>query len=146
MLVGAVALAAWAPGPVATQIGAQEGDVRQRVVDLTNAERMRAGLAPLRSDPRLTTASRRYADFQAQGDCTGHFCDGSPADRARRAGYPSEYVGENWAGGYQTPEEVVGGWMASEGHRANILKPDYQAIGVGMARRRVRHHLGPALW
>lgn len=40
-------------------------------------------------------------------------------------------IGENIGGGYQTPEEVVDGWMHSEGHRKNILHPDFTELGVG---------------
>ena len=40
-------------------------------------------------------------------------------------------AGENIAAGYSTPALVVHGWMNSEGHRANILNPNYNYIGVG---------------
>ena len=39
--------------------------------------------------------------------------------------------GENIAWGQKTPEEVMKGWMNSEGHRANILNKNYTSIGVG---------------
>ena len=38
--------------------------------------------------------------------------------------------GENLAFGYLTPRDVVGGWMNSPGHRANILKEGITIIGV----------------
>ncbi len=41
------------------------------------------------------------------------------------------YAGENIAAGYQTPAQVVDGWMHSEGHRANILNPNFKKLGVG---------------
>jgi uncharacterized protein YkwD len=43
-------------------------------------------------------------------------------------------VGENlaWAGGTQsTPRAIVAAWMASPGHRANVLHPRYTEIGLG---------------
>lgn len=40
-------------------------------------------------------------------------------------------AGENIAGGYQTPEEVMEGWMNSAGHRENILNENYNHIGIG---------------
>ena len=40
-------------------------------------------------------------------------------------------AGENIAYGYQTPEQVVQGWMNSEGHRKNILSSSFTKIGVG---------------
>ena len=39
--------------------------------------------------------------------------------------------GENIAAGQQTPEEVVTAWMNSEGHRKNILNPNFTKLGVG---------------
>lgn len=47
------------------------------------------------------------------------------------AGVFYQTAGENIAVGYKTPEQVVAGWMNSEGHRKNILNPKFTAIGVG---------------
>ena len=41
-------------------------------------------------------------------------------------------MGENIAAGYRSPEAVVEGWMASTGHRENILSVRYTEIGVGV--------------
>ncbi len=38
---------------------------------------------------------------------------------------------ENVAAGYRTPADVVKAWMNSEGHRANILNPDLEYLGIG---------------
>jgi uncharacterized protein YkwD len=43
-------------------------------------------------------------------------------------------AGENIAYGQRTPEEVMNAWMNSSGHRANILNPSYNQIGVGVAK------------
>jgi uncharacterized protein YkwD len=43
-------------------------------------------------------------------------------------------VGENIAGGYPSVRAACGGWMASSGHRENILDPEYAYIGSGYAR------------
>lgn len=41
-------------------------------------------------------------------------------------------VGENVAYGYATGRSVVNdGWMNSDGHRANILNPDFRLMGIG---------------
>ena len=40
--------------------------------------------------------------------------------------------GENIAWGQKTPEQVMNGWMNSDGHRANILNKNYTTIGVGL--------------
>ena len=40
-------------------------------------------------------------------------------------------AGENIAWGQKTPEAVMNAWMNSEGHRANILNPNFKKLGVG---------------
>ncbi len=42
--------------------------------------------------------------------------------------------GENIAAGQQTADEVMNAWMNSEGHRKNILNPDYTSLGVGLVQ------------
>ena len=49
----------------------------------------------------------------------------------KKYGITYRYAGENIAMGQRTPEEVVKAWMNSEGHRKNILSPNYNYIGVG---------------
>ena len=43
-------------------------------------------------------------------------------------------VGENVAYGYPSGSAVIGGWMGSSGHRANILNSSYRLLGVGAVR------------
>jgi uncharacterized protein YkwD len=47
-------------------------------------------------------------------------------------------AGENIATGYTTPESVVDAWMASPGHCANILDPQYREVGTGVVNRMIR--------
>ena len=53
------------------------------------------------------------------------------ANAMRKAGAPRAATGENAAWGETTPEKVVADWMASEGHRANILDPEAHKMSVG---------------
>ncbi|MFJ9536128.1 CAP domain-containing protein [Streptomyces sp. NPDC101225] len=105
------------------------------VVDLTNRERARAGLPPLTADAVLTTAAQAHsADMVARAFYAHTSPDGSePWDRAAAAGARRRSIGENIACGQRSPAEVVEGWMNSPGHRANILKPDFTHIGIGLA-------------
>lgn len=109
-------------------------DPASAVVALTNAERAKAGCRPLRVDKRLATAARAHsADMAAHGYFDHDSLDGaSPWTRMLDAGYPAPGA-ENIAKGYATAAAVVGGWMDSPGHRANILDCGLRAIGVGMA-------------
>lgn len=106
----------------------------KKVVELTNAERTKAGLNPLKSD-NATLAKMARAKSQDMSD--KNYFDhqsptyGSPFDMMKKYGISYRTAGENIAAGQKTPEEVVQGWMNSPGHRANILNGDFTTIGVG---------------
>lgn len=107
-----------------------------RVLELTNAERQNAGLAPLSLNSQLADSAQSYSQVLAGSGCFDHTCGPIPsiADRDGQAGYTGwTSLGENIAGGYSTPEAVVAGWMASTGHRKNILSPEFTEIGIGVA-------------
>ena len=55
-------------------------------------------------------------------------------DRARQARYTFSLVGENIAAGQTSISQVMQGWMASPGHRKNILNGTYRHIGAAVAR------------
>lgn len=100
----------------------------QRVLDLVNIERRKAGVKPLvLSDELMRAAAVRSQEVTKVFSHTRP--DGTPfSSIVSRHG---RRIGENIGGGYQTPEEVVDGWMHSEGHRKNILHPDFTELGVG---------------
>jgi uncharacterized protein YkwD len=103
------------------------------VVYLVNVERA-SRCGPLAVDGRLATAAQRHSDDMAAHDYFSHTSlnGDTLADRARAAGFTGGTLGENIAAGQRTPEDVMAAWMASEGHRANILNCDYTVIGVGL--------------
>ena len=106
-----------------------------RVLELTNNERQKSGLRPLTLSAELNNAAQKYSLVLATSGCFDHICGPIPnfADRAGQAGYTGwTALAENIAAGYPTPEAVLNGWMASAGHRANILSPQYAEIGIGM--------------
>src|SRR5438552_17418294 len=118
----------------AAPAGATDG-FSARVLDLTNAERQKAGLGPLLLNDQLTSAAQVYSQVLASSGCFQHTCGPVPdfADRDGQAGYTGwSSIGENIAAGYATPEEVVAGWMASPRHRANILSASFTEIGIGV--------------
>ncbi|MBW4668621.1 MAG: pre-peptidase C-terminal domain-containing protein [Cyanomargarita calcarea GSE-NOS-MK-12-04C] len=104
-----------------------------RVIELTNAERAKAGLKPVSFNSKLSSAAQAHSEEMATCDYFSHTGTSgcSVSDRVQNCGYEYSYVGENIAAGYVTPEEVVQGWMSSPGHRANILNANYQEVGIG---------------
>lgn len=116
-------------------IGIARADFESDVIDLVNLEREAEGLHPLSYDAQLTTAARGHSeDMGLQGYFSHDSLDGRKFyTRILDAGYSYSYSGENIAAGYPDPAAVVDGWMASPGHRANILEPNFCDIGVGYA-------------
>ncbi len=111
------------------------------VIRLTNAERAKHGLWPLRKNTPLTQAARGHAQDMIAHDFASHRGSNgsSSADRARAAGYQpygwgAAYVGENIAAGVHTPADAVNAWLNSPAHKANMLRPEYREIGVGMVK------------
>ena len=111
--------------------------VTTAIVTLTNEERVRAGLGPLRAEARLTHAAQLQAEQNARLSRLEHVLPEAmyprPEDRLAAAGYPWQAYGENIAYGYPDASTVVTGWMNSSGHRANILGASFTEIGVGHA-------------
>jgi uncharacterized protein YkwD len=105
------------------------------VIQLINQERSAAGIPLLSSQAQLTNAARTHSDDMACNFFFSHTSasTGTLFDRLASAGYSYSWAGENIAAGYASPAAVVEGWMASEGHRANILNENFTQIGVGYA-------------
>ena len=111
------------------------GDFESEVLDLVNVQRAAQGLHPLSVNHNLATAARDHSeDMGLQGYFSHTSLDGRTVpDRITATGYFYNTYGENIAGGQPTPEDVIDAWMASSGHRANILNPNFCDIGVGYA-------------
>ena len=113
----------------------------QEVVVLVNQERADNGLAPLKLNTDLSYAARFHArdllvddyfehdSYDRQNGNLVKVCDWN----TRIENYYSNryWLGENIAAGQRTPEEAMQSWMNSEGHRANILRPEFREMGVG---------------
>ncbi|MDO8683053.1 MAG: CAP domain-containing protein [Armatimonadota bacterium] len=108
----------------------------ERVVELVNTERIKAGVPPLAVNPQLAEAARRYALYLGEEGFFGHIApDGSTlVTRNTNAGYRGAvWLGENIAGGFNSPEAAVAAWMDSLPHRSNILDPNFAEVGVSTA-------------
>lgn len=106
------------------------------VVELTNAERVKAGLQPFKTHTPLMAAAREKSQDMKDKNYFSHTSPtyGSPFDRLKALGISYKAAGENIAKGQRTAQEVVTAWMNSEGHRANILNANFTHIGVGYVK------------
>lgn len=121
-----------APTPT-EQVTSTLSAYEQKVVDLTNQERAKNGLAALKVDTTLSKMAREKSRDMSANGYFSHTSPtyGSPFDMMKQYGITYRAAGENIAMGQRSPEEVVNAWMNSEGHRKNILSPNFTHIGVG---------------
>jgi uncharacterized protein YkwD len=113
------------------------------VTCLVNEQRVEAGFRSLRSNGRLRQAALGHSQDMVQ---EGYFEHTSPSgatfiDRITRTGYIRGarhwLVGENlvWGSGSRsTPQALVGSWMGSPAHRANLLRARFREVGVAAVR------------
>jgi uncharacterized protein YkwD len=108
-------------------------EAEARILALINRDRKLAGVAPLAADDRLTAIARAHTHDMVDHDFVGHVSPrtGNTLERVRRAGLAPSFVSENVGRGY-TADEAEQGFMASPGHRANIVDPRPHRVGVGV--------------
>ncbi|WP_373353531.1 CAP domain-containing protein [Pseudoroseicyclus sp. CXY001] len=95
--------------------------------------RRAAGLGPVTRNAALERAAEvQLRHILATGDLTHAGPGGSRfTDRARAAGFcQGGRMGENLASGHPTLSAAVAGWLASPGHRTNLLRPEADAYGL----------------
>jgi len=90
---------------------------------------------PLSWSDTLANAANSHTRNMANGNFFDHLDhDGrTPGDRAELAGYSARNIGENIAAGLDTPRKVVDGWLASPGHCANLMNPQFRELGAAYA-------------
>ncbi len=100
-----------------------------------NEDRIARGLHPLRVDPYLVLAARTHAFEMAKRGRISHQFEGEPdlAARAGAAGAHFSLVTENVAQALDS-SRIHDLWMNSEGHRANLLDPHVDAVGISVLR------------
>jgi uncharacterized protein YkwD len=111
-----------------------------RVVELVNARRRALHLRALTVSAPLTRAAQWKASHMARYHYMKHNDPAPPvkrtvATRLAACGYPTGTAGwgENIAFGFETPADVMRGWLHSPGHKRNIEHRDWTATGVGVA-------------
>jgi uncharacterized protein YkwD len=108
----------------------------QALFDAANRERTARRLAPLKWSAALASAARAHARRMAQANALSHQFSGEMdlGTRVRVAGVRFRAVAENVA---QGPSAAVihAQWMNSPPHRANLLDPELDSIGIAVAER-----------
>jgi uncharacterized protein YkwD len=107
----------------------------QELFRMINRDRAEADLAELEWNEWLAQAARKHAAEMARRGQLSHQFPGELSLRDRIAATSLRFnaSGENVASA-PTPAEMHDDWMHSPGHRANILEPKYNAIGVAVER------------
>lgn len=110
--------------------------VRGEMLREVNTLRREKGRAALRRNPLLDLAAQSHAEDMLRRSYYDHRSPegGTVRSRVREAGLGrAATVSENLAKGLFTPAEAVRRWMASSGHRRNILSPGARELGSGVA-------------
>lgn len=125
--------AAQTPAQNQTVSGAQTG-FESDMLKQVNAQRAKNGQSALTLNQTLCASARVRAAEIAKDGCFSHTRpDGSGCFTAI-SGVSYRTAGENIAmgtWGYYGVDEIMDGWMNSEGHRANILNGDFSEVGFG---------------
>jgi uncharacterized protein YkwD len=97
-----------------------------------NATRASFGLRPVQLDRTLSSAARTHSVEMLRGN---YFSHGDFGGRMLAFHVRGSVVGENLAwgtGAYGAAGTIVGEWLASPPHRANLLRPGFHRIGIGL--------------
>ncbi len=117
-------------------------DLETAVVKRINTVRKNQGLPRLAVRAPLAKAARQHAGNMAiHGYFSHDWSNGAPFARWIKRywpgpGYTNWSAGENllWSSPAPSASEVVADWMASPGHRANLLNRRWRAVGLGVVR------------
>ena len=116
------------------KIYTEPGEAEADVIRMVNQVRVREGLKPLRENSRLTDMARAHSKDMMENEYVGHFSPdhGSVDERAGRAGMGSATVMENVVVN-PSIKKGVEELLKSPVHRRNIIDPEFNRIGVGVA-------------
>jgi len=113
-----------------------DSQAEQQILDLANRSRQQAGAPPLTMDSGLTRAARVHAQAMLEARQLSHQFDGEPSLPNRLAAATQlqlDQEGENVALDMD-PAQAEQHLMLSPPHRANLLNPAYNVVGMGVVR------------
>jgi len=100
---------------------------------VNEARRINGNHAPMTYNSMLEAAARSQANLMAEKDTLAHNLGVTLRERVTAAGYEGA-VGENIAGGQQTLQQAIEGWLNSPGHRATLLSDKFTEFGLAVTR------------
>lgn len=120
----------------ASSVNNPYAELARDVLYYTNEERAKHGLTALTWEDDVAKVAQKYSEYMAKNNFLAHEgIDGStPKTRIDDGEIKYTSLGENIGMGTEHAKDIVRAWMESEGHRANILRPEYTHLGVGVAR------------
>lgn len=106
----------------------------EQIIELTNSERQKLGLAPLSENPELNQAATKKAQNMFNENYWAHFAPSgkTPWDFITSSGYRFSFAGENLAKNFQNSDDVISAWMNSPTHKENLLNSKYKDIGISV--------------
>lgn len=113
----------------------QDSDITaDNIVKLGNQNRVAFGLANLKRNTVLEQAASLKAKDMAEKGYFSHVSsDGrNPWYWMDKVGYSFSYAGENLAVNFSSSQEIVKAWMASPGHKENLLNNNFAETGIGV--------------
>jgi uncharacterized protein YkwD len=101
-------------------------EVASEIVTLTNQERAKQGLSALAKDSTLMASAKSHTVYMFENNSFKHTTKYNVGENIFKIAATSETK--------FTAAHIVASWMASSGHRANILNPDYTRMGAGVVK------------
>jgi uncharacterized protein YkwD len=126
----------------ASHAATTQSQVEQSLVAVVNDVREAHNLRPLRVDAHLVEAARAHSAMLLRDNVFEH---GSFVERIASHGGRGPAFGENLAWGtgrLASARSIVNAWMHSPGHRANLLRPGWNRIGIGALNGRFLGYRG----
>lgn len=129
-----LALVACASGPSKQGPGTSFAIDRTQALGAVNAFRSQHGMPALRMEDHLMAAAEAQSEAMARRGRMDHEVAGKLPDRVRAAGYDWTTTAENIAMSFRDYDAAMAGWIASPGHRKNLLNPQVTEIGFAAAK------------
>lgn len=113
----------------------------ERIIELTNKERINYNLPALMPNDQLAHAAKAKGQFILEQQKFQHnFDDKKFSSWIKEAGYEYQYAGENLAIDFYTSEGAVKAWMESPTHKENIVSEKFQEIGIAVVEGEFEGH------